>query len=109
MFFDRKIFRFFSFIVNSEFHTESDSLSAAVDEICTATDADYADHETDDEDVDVDITASTASNYNKTAPASCPANVLFANNDGPLATAWNATSSFCKLVTLDSIPNECHS
>ena len=95
----------FSFVAGNESHIESDSSSGAVDEICTDTDDDNADHETDEEDVDVDSTAPTASNYNKTAPASCSANVLFVNNDGPLAKAWNATSAFCELVTLDSIPN----
>ena len=55
--------------------------------------------------MDDDSTSSTASNYNKTMPASCSANVVFANNDGPLAKAWNATSSFCELVTLDAIPD----
>ena len=95
----------FSFVANNESHTESDSSSGAVDENCTDSDDDNADHETDDEDVDVDSTASTASNYNKTKPASCSANVLFVNNDGPLAKAWNATSAFCESVKLDSIPN----
>ena len=93
----------FSFVANNESHTESDSSSGAVDEICTDTDDDDDDHGTDDEEVDVDSTASTASN--KAAPASCSANVLIVNNDGPLAKAWNAASSFCELVTLDSIPN----
>ena len=83
----------FSFVANNESHTESDSSSEAVDEICTDTDDNIADHETDEEEVDVDSTASPASNY-KTASASCSANVLFVNKDGPLATAWNATSSF---------------
>ena len=95
----------FSFVANNECHTESGSSNGAVDEICSDTDDDNADHETDDEDMDVDSTASTASNYNKAAPATCSANFLFVNNDGPLAKAWNATSSFCELVTLDSIHN----
>ena len=93
----------FCFVAYNESPTESDPSSKAVDEICTDTDDDSADHEMYDE--DVDSTASTASNYNKTAPAVCSANVLVVNNDGPLAKAWNATSSFCELVTLDSIPN----
>ena len=95
----------FSSVANNESHTVCDSSSEAVDEICTDTDDNNADHETDEEDVDVDSTASTASNY-KTASASCSANVLFVNNDGPLAKAWIATSSFCELVTLDSTPNK---
>ena len=103
-----------SFVANNESHTESDYSNGAVDEICTDTDDDYeigaeiadeiADYETDDEDMDVDSTTSTASNYSKAAPASCSANVLFVNSDGPLPKAWNATSSFYELVTLDSIP-----
>ena len=94
----------FSFVADNESHTESDSSSEAVEDVSTDTDDDNADHETDEEDMDVDSTASTASNYHKAAPASCSANVLFVNNDGPLAKAWNAESSFCELVTLDSIP-----
>ena len=100
MFSDRTFF----FVANNESHTESDTSSEALDEICTDTDDNHADHEMDEKDVDVDSTASTASNY-KTASASCSANVLFVNNDGPVAKAWNATSSFCQLVTLVSIPN----
>ena len=91
-----------SFVADNESHTESDSSSEAVDDISTDTDDD---HETDEEDVVVDSTASTASNYNNTELASCSANVLFVNNDGPLTKAWKASSSFCELVTLDSIPN----
>ena len=108
--FDRKEFFLVEkfFVVDktlNESHTESDSSSEAVDEISTGTDDDNADHETDEEDVDFDSTASTARNYNKTAQASCSANVLFVNNDGSLVKAWKATSSFCELVTLVSRPN----
>ena len=55
----------FTFVADNESHTESDFSSEVVGENCTDTDDDIADPETDEEDVDVDSTASAASNYKK--------------------------------------------
>ena len=49
-------------------------------------------------DVDSDSVISTTSDRDKEAQTSSNVSSLFVHNDGPLAKAWKASSSFCELL-----------
>ena len=57
-----------------------------------------ADDHDDAGDADSDSVISTTSDRDKEAQTSSNVSSLFVHNDGPLAKAWKASSSFCELL-----------
>ena len=62
----------------------------------------------DDGDFCSDSVNSTASNQDKEAQTSSIVSRLFVNNDGSLAKAWKAASSFCELLLHNLIGQKKH-